>query len=53
MGWIAGAFFMTLSGEPKQVRAFGGASAYGRLLLGFRVGISQRTDAISLPCDSK
>jgi hypothetical protein len=27
---------VSLSGEPNQVRVFGGASAYGRLLLGFR-----------------
>ena len=30
-------FLLNLSGEPNQVRVFGGASAYGRLLLGFRV----------------
>jgi putative tryptophan/tyrosine transport system substrate-binding protein len=36
-GWTAGASFVNLSGGPNQVRVFGGASAYGRLLLGFRV----------------
>jgi hypothetical protein len=36
-GWTAGASLVNLSGEPNQVRVFGGASAYDRLLLGFRV----------------
>ena len=36
-GWTAGASLANLSGEPNQVRVFGGASAYDRSLLGFRV----------------